>query len=190
MMKQPPIAGQAPQKGIPIFELWKKYEDIAMHFNDLLIRLRMQALAGVAALATVVSIFTKIDTQHIQGSWEIAAGVLGALCMFWIAIWVLDLCYYNRLLIGSVVALMELEEASKSRSTISEIEMSTRIEEAVWNKLPRRLPAHQRLYLLRGVWAFYSIVFCALMLGFAYSICKAQPAFLKSCAACHFVVGP
>jgi hypothetical protein len=37
--------------------LWEKYEDIAMHFNDLLIRLRTQSLAGVAALSALVGIF-------------------------------------------------------------------------------------------------------------------------------------
>ena len=43
----------------PVFEVWKKYEEITMHFNDLLMRLRKQALAAVAALATIVGIFSK-----------------------------------------------------------------------------------------------------------------------------------
>jgi hypothetical protein len=33
-------------------ELWGKYEDIAMHFNELLIRLRTQALGAVATIVT------------------------------------------------------------------------------------------------------------------------------------------
>jgi len=40
--------------GFPTRELWEKYEDIAMHFNDLIIKLRTQALAGVVALSTLV----------------------------------------------------------------------------------------------------------------------------------------
>ena len=39
----------------PLFEVWVKYEEITMHFNDLLIKLRTQALAAVAALATIVA---------------------------------------------------------------------------------------------------------------------------------------
>ena len=48
-------------QGWPIRELWEKYEEITMHFNDLIIRLRTQALAGVAALSALVGIFAKAD---------------------------------------------------------------------------------------------------------------------------------
>jgi hypothetical protein len=41
------------EQGWPIQKLWEKYEDITMHFNDLIIKLRTQALAGVAALSTL-----------------------------------------------------------------------------------------------------------------------------------------
>ena len=46
-------------EGWPIYDLWTKYEDIAMHFNDLLIKLRTQALAAVAALTTLCRDFCK-----------------------------------------------------------------------------------------------------------------------------------
>ena len=36
-------------EGWPIYELWAKYEDIAMHFNDLLIKLRYSQEYAVAA---------------------------------------------------------------------------------------------------------------------------------------------
>ena len=57
-----------------IKELWEKYEEIAMHFNDLLIRLRTSALGGVAALSTLLGIFGKSGTEP-RTSWEIAAGL-------------------------------------------------------------------------------------------------------------------
>jgi hypothetical protein len=50
-----------------IKELWEKYEEIAMHFNDLLIRLRTQALGGVAALSAIVGIFGKSGTAALIG---------------------------------------------------------------------------------------------------------------------------
>lgn len=121
-------------EGWCIYEVWNKYEKIAMHFNDLLIRLRTQALAAVAALSTVTTIFAKTDT--VEAPWPVAAGMFFALWMFWIAIWILDLRYYNRLLLGSVHALLEIEDLSKRQSRITSIQMSTRIEKAVAGPLP------------------------------------------------------
>jgi hypothetical protein len=44
------------EQGWPVFKVWQKYEDIAMHFNDLLIRLRTQALGAIAALTTIIGV--------------------------------------------------------------------------------------------------------------------------------------
>jgi hypothetical protein len=44
-VSNPDRTSEANEDGWPICELWDKYEQIAMHFNDLLIRLRTQALA-------------------------------------------------------------------------------------------------------------------------------------------------
>ena len=96
-----------------IHDLWAKYEDIAMHFNDLLIHLRTQALAAVAALSTLIGIFTKTDPNSVHISWEVATGVFSLLIVFWVAIWAIDRGYYNRLLIGAVIALREVEAESK-----------------------------------------------------------------------------
>lgn len=156
----------------PLYQLWEKYEDVAMHFNDLLIKLRVQALGGVAALSTLVGIFTKTDVGNVRGSWEIATGVFGALCLFWIAIWVLDLLYYNRLLLGSVAALLELEEQSKGKNTVRHIKLSTIIAQAVASTLPNPRPAAERFFLLRGVWIFYSVVMLSLLCGFALCLYK------------------
>jgi hypothetical protein len=112
------------QNGWLIKDLWEKYEDVAMHFNDLLIRLRMQALGVVAALSTLVGIFTKAETSV---TWEIAALVFAGLALFWIAIWVLDFSYYNRLLVGAVAAILELEKRSTTETQIKTINISTMI---------------------------------------------------------------
>ncbi|MGB7126634.1 MAG: hypothetical protein WBD42_07395 [Methylovirgula sp.] len=144
--------------------LWEKYEDIAMHFNDLLIRLRTQALGGVAALATVAGIFAKSNIFGVRDSWEIATIVFFGLTVFWIAIWLLDFCYYNRLLIGAVVAIIELEKESDNPE-FSRINLSTRVEEAVEGRLPTSTKTcRQRLNLEFGRWAFYILVFAFLSL--------------------------
>jgi hypothetical protein len=100
--------------GWPILTLWAKYEDIAMHFNDLILKLRTAALGGVAVLATLVSIFGKSDPGHFGITWEIAFLVFIALILFWLAIWVLDFAYYN---------------LAKSAETNSEVPYSLKILE-------------------------------------------------------------
>lgn len=162
-------------KGTPIFTVWEKYEDVAMHFNDLLIKLRIQALAGVTVLAVLASIVSNVKTYNFQGTWVIAAAVFGALLVVWVAIWALDMLYYNRLLIGSVVAIIDLEKQSIDRKYVSKLELSAIIEQSVWNKLPAPLPLRSRWYLLRGVIVFYSLVFLVLVAGFVGSLATAWP---------------
>ena len=53
-------------QGWPIYDLWTKYEDIAMHFNDLLIKLRTQALAAVAALTTLSGFLQRVALTQRQ----------------------------------------------------------------------------------------------------------------------------
>ena len=158
-----------------IIELWKKYEEIAMHFNDLLIRLRTQALASVAALSILTSIFAiKTDTSV---SWAVGAIVFFILSLFWIAIWILDFTYYNKLLIGAVVALVELEENSKTKTRIDNIQISTIIESVVAGSCAPYSDRNsgEKLRLRFGRWAFYLIVFIALNAGTLLSYWKYNP---------------
>jgi hypothetical protein len=147
--------------------LWEKYEDIAMHFNDLLIRLRTQSLAGIAALSAVVGIFSKEGgaPSNLQLDWVVAEAIFAAMIGFWIAIWCLDMVYYNRLLNGSVRAIVELEKQTDDGSAFDgKIEMSRLIEaqfkEPIWN--PKERSYH-------GVVAFYGIVLVVLFAGFFFA---------------------
>lgn len=159
--------------GWGLYEVWEKYESVAVHFNDLLIRLRLQALAGVAALSTLVGIFAKTDMGLVQGSWEIAGTAFVALAAFWVAIWVLDLAYYNRLLLGAVSAIMDLENLSTTgEKRVTSIVLSTRIAASVDRTMATRLTRWGRFYLLRGVYFFYSVVFVALVAGAFYCFWK------------------
>lgn len=156
--------------GWPIFELWKKYEDITMHFNDLILQLRIQALGGVAAISTLVGLFSKDSPFGVGTSWEIATGLLGALCFFWTAIWIIDFCYYNRLLLGAAAALFVLEEASKTNSRIASIDLSTQIASAISGNIHHKLQDWRQAV---GRWAFYSLVFATLLVGFTFSLVHA-----------------
>lgn len=154
--------------GWPIFELWKKYEDITMHFNDLLIKLRTQALGAVAALTTIIGIFAK-GAGAAHSNWQMVTFAFAILLVFWLAIWALDFCYYNRLLIGAVEALWKLEVESKNNQRIQCIDMSTTIETAVVGSLAPRNTSRKPVM---GVWVFYILVFLALSGGCVFSWCQ------------------
>jgi hypothetical protein len=159
--------------GWSLYEVWEKYETVAIHFNDLLIRLRLQALGGVAALSTLIGIFAKSDVGLVLGSWEIAGAAFVVLAAFWIAIWVLDIAYYNRLLLGAVSAIFDLEELSRTgRKRVDNIMLSTRISASVAGTMVTQLTLRQRFYLLRGVHIFYSIVFITLVAGALFCFWK------------------
>lgn len=112
-----------------LFEVWSKYQDVAMHFNDLILQLRTLSLGGVAALAALGSALAHGPANE-QVRLSVLAAILSALAVLWLAIWILDFQYYNRLLLGAVDALKQLETASKA-SDVPELQLSTIIEEAV-----------------------------------------------------------
>lgn len=86
------------------YELWKKYEDIAMHFNELTLKFRLQALAGLAAIVAFIATGKIGDSPNVlsTGAWLLSAA--------WSGLAILDLGYYYRLLQGAADALRELEE--------------------------------------------------------------------------------
>lgn len=159
--------------GWPINEVWGKYEEIAMHFNDLLIKLRTQALGAVAAISALIGVFGKTDAG--LHSWGLSSAVFFFLCVFWVAIWVIDFRYYNALLLGAAEAIIDLETLSKTASHVTSIDISTKIEAAVAGEYQRgnAMPSKRRRHLVFGRWAFYLIVFAALLAGFVLSIYKA-----------------
>ncbi len=140
-----------------------------MHFNDLIIRIRTQALAGVAALSAFTGLFAKADLGPFNYSWEVAGLVFLALAAFWLAVWIIDFGYYNKLLIGSVAALLVLEERSKTHKTIEAIQLSTLVEDSVKTGIDFKFTCWQKFRIVGARWAFYSIVMIALALGAAFS---------------------
>lgn len=103
------------------FHYWRECEDVAMHFNELLIRFRLQALAATAAAGGLVGVITRSDDMI---HWEtLGAGLLGLSC-FWLAAAFIDFFYYHRLLRGAVRELRRIEKQSDGMMSLS-----TRIEE-------------------------------------------------------------
>jgi hypothetical protein len=157
------MSGDTNPPTLDVQALWAKYEDIAMHFNDLLMRLRSQSLAGIAAISTLVGLFSKEGIADVRVSWSVATAIFFAMAFFWIAIWCLDFFYYNRLLLGAVSAITKLERDNQKNGAIS-IEMSTLIEKQFYGVLFRH-----RFF---GVHAFYGIVLAVIFAGAGFSLTK------------------
>src|SRR5437879_7830238 len=99
------------------FQVWREYEGVAMHFNDLIIKLRSQSLGGVDAIATLATVVARNDTTA-ELRWGLLTGAFALLCVFWVAVWILDMGYYNRLLVGAVDALLTIESESQGSASV------------------------------------------------------------------------
>jgi len=147
-----------------LLDAWERHEKIAMHFNDLILKVRIQALGTLAAVVTVGGVLLKTVPPEQHLPWGVVTSVFSILLAFWIAIWVLDFRYYNRLLLGAIDSLLALEDAINSGAKI-DFNMSHKIEDAVVG----RAPTHRDKGTLTGPFLFYLIVMVVLIVGIAYS---------------------
>jgi len=106
-------------------QLWFHYEEIAMHFNELILQYRLQLMGGVGVIGALSSYLIGNNVSDIsQRSWLrflVASGLLVLI----VAAAALDVFYYNQLLIGAVDAIKKYEAAHPA------INMSTIIDEKV-----------------------------------------------------------
>ncbi len=89
--------------------------------------------------------------------------------LFWIAIWILDLRYYNRLLEGSVNAILELEKNKDKFLEKKKINLSINIERAFKVKFEHENGGEVEIQgneirkkFINGRTWFYKVVFIAL----------------------------
>jgi hypothetical protein len=111
-------------------KLWKEYEGVAMHFNELLIRLRTQALGAVATIVTAAGLVLHQSGSTTTGEqWPAICAVSVLLLLVWGSLWMIDVSYYSKLLRGAVNALVEIENGSEEM-----INLSCHIEKLVTGK--------------------------------------------------------
>jgi hypothetical protein len=150
------------------FELWKYYEEVAMHFNDLIIRLRVQSIGGIAAIATILGIFLKDKIGNNCNSFNycLAAIALFVLILFWVAIYLLDMHYYNRLLEGAVNAILNLEKNKNEllKKAEKEINLSINIENAFSQHFDHEDKCWFKRMFLGGRNGFYLFVLIGLLI--------------------------
>lgn len=91
-----------------ILELWKEYEKVAMHFNELMMRWRLQAIGGLAGLVTLAGFVVGDVADETRYRAMVLLAILFASA--WVGVAAIDLFYYRRLLKGAVDALIDLEK--------------------------------------------------------------------------------
>jgi hypothetical protein len=144
--------------------LWDKYEKVAMHFNELLIRLRTQALGAVATIVTATGFL--MSHQPSDEPWWAVSAVSLLLLIAWCTLWMIDVCYYSRLLRGAVNALLKIEKENGGL-----IYLSTEVERLFGT------PNEGAFRLNWPVYVFYVPVFIFLLaatgIATGISICRA-----------------
>jgi hypothetical protein len=101
-------------------QLWYHYEEIAMHFNGLLMQYRLGLIGGAGALASFSTVFgSKVISPKDRNRARVFASL--ALVVFFAAAAALDVFYYNELLQGAVTAIIAFESRH-------DIKMSTTID--------------------------------------------------------------
>jgi hypothetical protein len=142
------------------FALWEKYQQIAMHFNDLIMRLRTQALGGLTGVIAISGVVINLTAKtESRMEWEILFGTIVFFMVAWTALWALDWFYYTRLLLGAVDAIVEHE---KRTPQLNGPHSATRINisSVLRGKVPRyAIPIN----------FFYLVVFVALLVGGGYA---------------------
>ena len=144
------------------FQLWVEAEKIAMHFNSLLIQLRLRALAGISVIAGLAGIFSGGSDGGLN--WMLMAFILFVLLFVWLSIYVIDRLYYQNLLSGAVDAIINLEKSTAGDPI--PINISTFIKQKATND-------NKNSSSMWAVNVFYSIIAFLLFFLFAFSLYKA-----------------
>ena len=92
-----------------VVELWWHYEQLAMHFNQIIIQYRLQVMAGIGVIGAVSSYIVAEKIHGPEDKHRVRAIISLLLLLLIIAAAFLDLAYYNELLRGSVNAILKLE---------------------------------------------------------------------------------
>jgi hypothetical protein len=93
---------------IPFYQTeWKTIIETQMHFNDLIIRFRSIVLT---AFITLVGASVALrNTEKIDERQSLILFYI--LSVLWVTAFIMDFCYYHRLLLGSVAQAMKFDES-------------------------------------------------------------------------------
>ena len=93
-----------------VTQLWFHYEEIAMHFNELILQYRIQLMGGAGVLGTIFAYLIGSKSANGENKHWVRFVVSFVLLVIITAAASLDVFYYDKLLSGAVKAIIELEE--------------------------------------------------------------------------------
>jgi len=131
-------------------QLWYHYEEIAMHFNNIIMQYRLQVMGGFGAIGAVASYLIGARVENEQEQNWLRLLVSAGLFTLLLAAASLDLLYYNKLLLGAVVELKRFEADHPA------IQMSTRIENVVGSGRYAILVVYDVLLGLLSLYVFWA----------------------------------
>lgn len=136
-----------------VLEEWKTVIETQMHFNDMIMRLRTTGISIVLAFFGAASLslqYAQLYLTIFNFNFHAAALIIASGLVLLLSIFVLDYCYYYRMLLGAVERGYQIDKAFKEKPLdgISLFGMSTEIREAIGK------PHRSKYY----VWAFYGLV--------------------------------
>jgi len=148
-----------------ILSAWIKIVETQMHFNDMVMKVRNLAITlvlavfGAAAYSIQTPIFLNAHGREIHVAFFIICfGLAG-----WVALWIIDVSHFHKLLRGAVEYGMELEREYKGDPTLGKIlGMTTRITEHSRKWFGRDTSAAKKVAV------FYLVVFLS-GIGFLYA---------------------
>lgn len=145
--------------------LWKEMQGIIAHFNELIIKLRVQSLGGLAAITAILAVVTK-STEDLSLMYFIIALALIFFVMLWRALWILDTRYYSLLLLGAVDEMLAVEKAMATEQKYIPA-FSTTIRHRVEGRSRDGNPLNHAEVTKRpaAINNFYKIVFVSLLAG-------------------------
>lgn len=137
-------------------EVWWHYEEVAMHFNQLIIQYRLQLMGGFGAIGVVSGYLVGSKVEEPDVRRKLRALISTGLLMLVVAAAYLDIRYYNELLRGAVDALLELE------GKYPELYLSTRIKERFPGSATLRIYIAYSLFIVPliifTVWSWWVVI--------------------------------
>lgn len=144
--------------------LWMKTEDIAMHFNQLIMSYRLKAVGGLTIAAGLLGTVLLNDGASPTAFHAKAFSLAMLFLLFvWVGIALIDFLYYQELLSGAALEAARLEQLSGGA-----ISLSSSINHAVHGKCPGLKKAFR--------WSFYWLPIIALSAAFVVGLCTAPAA--------------
>jgi hypothetical protein len=141
-----------------IISLWSKYEDIAMHFNELILKIRTYAIGGLATAATICIGIAQATSNSLE-RWITFQLIFACLSTIWLAIWIIDRAYYSKLLQGSVDEIIRLENEITTNQILP---IKLLLSSTIHTKL-------RSSSIPNSPHVFYGLPFFILLIGFAFS---------------------